>query len=229
MDLTIDILTDTRLDSTSCVGNNEGIDLEIRPGTLELAKAFDLFHNLAEQWCDLSKEEIQSKKRDLFDMFQHAIELDPNNYAARWFRVSLGWFIGFPKNENEEIIIERSLQDLSVILNSGTCNRDIWMIAGEKVAREMSIRYENDEPLNDEIIQVNGTELFAFRLNIAEKDIYYSRSEIYAYLGKQSETMEDLRKAAFLGHEEAIHELESGYDGKPLERSSHVDDSDIDE
>ncbi len=185
MDYSMDI-TDSKLDYRPNILNNDVIDLEIRPGTLELARALDLFETL---WDDhIDEQESLSMEREGLSLLQQAIELDPNNYAARLYYVLYNIRI---KQEKKIEILEEMIQNLTFLINAGAYDRDLWVVANKRVACEHS-----DE---DEIRPVRGTELFGFILNIPAFELYLGRFMCYAYQGKYQEANENLNKAVALG------------------------------
>lgn len=188
----IDSCSNINLDNLITVNNCCGVDLEIRPGTLELIKALDLVleYCLRIDSGKLSEErEIVACHEKILSAFEQAMACDPHNLATIVSRIWIcSNILGYP---------HIALQDLNVLYRLRGTDKDIWIIANKEIANAMS----------QEVFPVNGTEYFAFKTNISEKDLYYIRSEMCGYLGKHSEQIRDLKKAAWLGHEKAIEEL----------------------
>lgn len=203
MYLSLDIFNDIELDYSHSVSQCTGMDLEIRPGALELLKALDSLWvyierlNNDENWSmeDPSEEQLAMHK-EIVACFEHAIHCDPYNCATLACRAMVfSSIFGYP---------EIALHDINSLLRLQSYNRDIWVVASKKVASEW-IGEEDCE--RHEIIPVNGTEYFAFKIHFSEAQLYYARAEMNGILGKKAAEIADLKKAAWLGHEDAIEDL----------------------
>lgn len=165
------------------------IKLEICPGTIELIYALDLINDYCARFDQYSEDELFCAHEKILLALDKALKCDPHNLAVLLCRVWVfSWVIVDP---------HRAVQDLNVLHRLEGYNKDIWILAHEEVAKEMS----------DEIIPVCGMKYYAFKLRLEEADLYSIRSTMHGCLGHEFGYLQDLKRAAFLGNEEAIAEL----------------------
>jgi hypothetical protein len=163
--------------------------VEIRPGTIELIHTLDLINEYRARFDQYSETEVIFACEKILLAFDAALKCDPHHLAVLLCRATVcSNLIANP---------QIALEDLNVLQRLKGYNKDIWILAHEEVAKGMS----------EEAIAVRGTEYYTFKLRLEERDLYYIRSEMHACLGHEFGYIQDLKKAAFLGNEEAIAKL----------------------